>query len=279
MVNGLFISIFKYLFCGKNIIYLNQKLSFKMKLYHKILPLAIVLIASACQKTETLEEDKVEVNLFSQSDSVSFYVNGKHYSTEPNSGLDEFGFRNAGANLRLSDTKGKWTYEGAGKDLYWVGAPDSIQYSTGYKSYFAGGSIEFHYVKNFKEIELVEDNNMLVPRNDKIFYKVGKYDYAMDFKRRNWDEGVAIELFLKDIGERTTFSTLANRFETQLNATSQNDSKFEILKVEEIKESKLVIIEGKFEANLFDYNEQKMVRITDGYFRRKVYKSGNRSTY
>lgn len=250
-----------------------------MKLYHNFLPLAIVLIASACQKTETIEENKVEIDLYSQSDSVSFYVNGKHYTTEENSSIDEFGFRNAGAKLRLSDTKGKWTYEGAGRNLYWVGAPDSIQYSTNYTNHFEEGSIGFHFVKNYKEIELVDDNNTLVPRKDKIFYKVGKYDYAVDFKRRNWDEGVAIELLLKDEGGRSTFSKLSNRFETHLNATSQNDSKFEILKVEEIKGTKLVMIEGKFEANLFDDQEQKMVRVTDGYFRSKVYRSGNRSTY
>ncbi|MCW2258771.1 MULTISPECIES: hypothetical protein [Sphingobacterium] len=250
-----------------------------MNRYYKLLPLAIILLASACQKTETLEENKVEVDLYSKSDSVSFYVNGKHYTTEVDSDIEKYGYRNGGANLRLSDTKGKWTYGSAGKDLYWVGAPDSIQYSTSYTNYFPGGSIEFNYVKNYKEIELVEDSNTLVPRKDKIFYKVGKYDYAMDFKRRNWDEGVAIELSLKDLGGLTSFSTLANRFETQLNATSQNDSKFEILKVEEIKGTKLVIIEGKFEVNLFDDQEQKVVRVTDGYFRSKVYRSGNRSTY
>lgn len=250
-----------------------------MKRYFKLLPFAIILIVSACQKTEQLEESKIEENLYSKSDSVSFYINGKHYSTEVNSDIEEFGFRNGGANLRLSDTKGKWTYTAAGKDRYWVGEPNLIQYSTNYKNYFEEGSIEFHYVKNFKEIELEEDGNSLAPSKNKIFYKVGKYDYAVDFKRRNWDEGIAIELFLNNIGERSSFSKLHNRYETKLNATSQSDSKFEITKVEEIKGTKLVMIEGKFEANLFDDEEQNMVRITDGYFRSKVYKSGNRFNY
>jgi hypothetical protein len=58
-----------------------------------------------------------------------------------------------------------------------------------------------------------------------------------------------------------------------LGPESQRDSKFKVLKIEEIKGTDFIRIEAVFEGNLFDKNEQP-VKITNGFLRLTVLKYG-----
>lgn len=247
-----------------------------------LLPLLVVLLATACKKDEVFVEPEIPVvkEHGFLTDSISFTLEGKRYTNElaePQS-LFPRGASNRGTNMRLSTVEGDWYLSSGGK--YWVGAPDSVQYGSFSTTRLNqdAGEIEVEFVKNLRRSNLLYIGAFYYPRFENNYYTAGDYKYALDFGREGKDEGVAIRLSLSTLGKLTSYSPNYLFQESKLTAESQLNSTFKVLKVEEIKGTDYVIIEARFEVNLFDEKENP-VKITEGYFRISALKCGNRSSH
>lgn len=251
-----------------------------MKRYTILLPFIALLFAASCKETEPIITDMVELEEARPvylPDSVSFKVDGKTYTTDNKGAISSLGFGNSGINYRLSDTLAEW-YSTAG-NRYWIGAADSVQYTSMYKKQLDGGNIGFTYIKNYRKSDTMKDW-MYLPKKDIGFYHLGKYNYALDFQRNNQQEGVAIEVRIDNvIFSGTSYTTKTLNQESTFSKIAQDDANFEILKIVDLKGTDFVRIEGKFEVNIFDSSEKKVLRITDGYFRSNVLKYGNRDSF
>ncbi|GEM_PF-1334323 len=269
------------LWVEKNVMFEFLKLN--MNKYYFLLPIVAILLTSSCEKTEAVvtPEIIVEAKPAMLLDSISFVLNGKQYGfTSDDYIAVGSGHGNEGVNLRLSDTSANWSHSGP-DHRYWIGAPDSVQYYSVSNYSFGDRDItaRFYFIKNNRISEMLKSGGMYYPRKSALFYQERDYNYAVDFGRRGKQEGVALRMGVKGVGFGSTFSSKTMNQESKLTAESQLDSKFKILKVEEIKDSNFVWIEGTFDANLFNDNEEKSFRVTGGYFRIRVLKYGNGFTY
>jgi len=243
-----------------------------MKKLHLILPVALVLLASSCKKNNAVTiPELVATKKHFASDSSSFTINGKSYSSGPNGSISR-GTGNRGTNMKLSTKDGDWSISN-GHD-YWVGAVDSVQFYRFYENYLdnAQGSITFSFIKNYKRSSLEGGGFWYTPKIGTEVITLGDQNYALDFEREGKDEGIAIKLHLN--GQTlTSYSPLFIRIPSSLGQESHRDSKFKILKIEDIKDTEFMRIEAVFEGNLFDKNE-KPIKITDGFLRLTVLKKG-----
>lgn len=243
-----------------------------MKKLQLILPVALVLLASSCKKNNAVTiPELVAAKKHFAPDSSSFIINGKSYSSGPNGSFSR-GSGNRGTNLKLSTKDGEWSISN-GRD-YWVGAADSVQFYRFYENYLdnAQGSITFSFLKNYKRSSLDGGGSWYTPKIGTEVITLGDQHYALDFEREGKDEGIAIKLYLK--GQTlTSYSPLRIRIPSSLSVESHRDSKFKILKIEDLKGTDFMRIEAVFEGNLFDENE-KPVKITNGFLRLTVLKYG-----
>ena len=113
---------------------------------------------------------------------------------------------------------------------------------------------------------------MYAPKIETEVITLGDQHYALDYEREGKDEGIAISLNLNGLN-LTSYSPLRIRIPSSLSAESHRDSKFKILKIEDLKGTDFMRIEAVFEGNLFDENE-KSVKITNGFLRLTVLKYG-----
>lgn len=248
-----------------------------MKKSNLLLPLITLILAGSCNETEPIISEMIdleEAKTVFISDSVSFVMKGKRYTSNPNLQHRNRSFGNQGVNLRLSDTMTQW-YHTAPNGQYWIGAPDSVQYHMTHKIYMEEGQFKLTFIANRRKAEMSQLGTMYFPRKYETFYQLGDYSYAVDFNRFGTQEGVAISLFIYDVGRGATFSDKSPNEKSNLTAASQGDSKFKITKITEIKGTNDVRVEGTFETNLFDKSESKAVRVTEGYFRSTLFKSGS----
>lgn len=252
-------------------------LKFRMRRYFIFLPFMAFLLINACKETEVVSEIiEEEAKTVLLRDSISFDLNGKHYGFTSEYQNGSIGYGNQGVNLRLSDTIATW-YHAAGNQ-YWIGDRDSVQYFS-YNKYASKNSdihMNFYFVKNNKKSKMLHVGPMYYPLKNELFYQVGDLNYAVDFGRKGQQEGIALSLLVNQIDGGLTYSDKGMNQVSVLTTESQLGSKFKIEKVEEIKETDFVWIEGTFESNLYNVHEEKTFRVTDGYFRLKVYKYGNR---
>ncbi|NRF39331.1 hypothetical protein [Pedobacter foliorum] len=248
-----------------------------MKNLRFLMPLVAVLLVSSCKKKDTVaapeppEEIKKSPFL---PDSTSFTINGKRYTNALITPGTSRGYGNSGVNLQFGNTNGEWSI-GSG-DGYWVGEVDSVQYSSISKTKLEHdeGAITVSFIKKYKKVNISKLGSMYYPKVGDNFFTLGDYPYAVDYERTGKDEGVAINLFLNS-HTLTSYSQLSISTPSQLTAKSHSNSKFKILKIEEIKGTDFIILEAAFEATLFDKNENG-VKVTDGFFRITTPKHGER---
>lgn len=251
---------------------LHTQIHQQMKKLQLILPVALVLLASSCKKNNgiTIPEPEVTKKHFA-TDSTSFIINGKRYISGSNASASR-GASNRGTNMKLSKTNGDWSISN-GND-YWVGAIDSVQYIKFYETSLDEnfGSIKFSFIKNYKRTSLVKNTLLYAPKIETEVITLGDQNYALDYEREGKDEGIAITLSIKT-QNFTSYSPLFIRIPSSLGVESHRDSKFKILKIEDVKGTDFMRIEAVFEGNLFDENE-KPVKITDGFLRLTTLKHG-----
>lgn len=251
---------------------LHTQIHKQMKKLQLILPVALVLLASSCKKNNAVTiPELVATKKHFAPDSSSFTVNGKTYSFGPYGSLSR-GTGNRGTNMKLSTKNGDWSISN-GRD-YWVGAADSVQFYKSYENSLdnAQGSIRFSFIKNYKRASLVYNGILYAPKIESEVITLGDQNYALDYERQGKDEGIAINLSLKELN-LTSYSPLRIQIPSSLGVESHRDSKFKILKIEDVKDTDFMRIEAVFEGNLFDKNE-KPVKITNGFLRLTVLKYG-----
>ena len=248
-----------------------------MKNLYFLLFLAIILVASSCKKDSPVAPKNTGPRKVTEAvnDSVSFVVDGKFYANPSDYTPFSFAFGNKGTDLKLSSTPGDWFLSG-NNNMYWVGAADSVQYFSGFKTLLNNNSagIEFSFIKNYRRANILYSGSFYVPNTYENFYALGDNKYAVDFGREGKEQGVAISL---GTGGKslTSFSQLWISDASTLTAESQQNSSFKITKIEAVKGTNNIIIEATFEANLFDKDE-KPVKITNGFLRFTTLKYGNR---
>ena len=159
--------------------------------------------------------------------------------------------------------------------LYWYGPIDSTLYSAHYGLNSWGGSssgkksadIEFIFTKQYKNDQLRKDIHLFVPANNSDLLKVGKQGFAVDWAQEAAFEGVAMEVHIS--GVQGLLSTYIPEFSdwrpTNLTKSIQNNSVFEINKVEKL-DNGMYVVEAMFEMNLYD-QEDKLYRLENGFLR------------
>jgi hypothetical protein len=237
----------------------------------------VVLLATACKKDEVIVEPEIpELEIKYPGDSTSFTIAGKHYANELGTPTRSHGASNRGTNMKRSAKEGDWSWNLGGE--YWVGAADSVQYSSFSKTTLDNdeGSVTFEFAKIYQRNSILYIGGFYLPRTEENYYTIGDYKYAVDFKREGKNEGVAIEISLRKLGLLTSYSQLLLTRKSSLTADSHRNSRFKIVKITEEKTTDYIVLEATFEADLFDEKENA-VKVTDGYIRIRVLKFGYRS--
>lgn len=234
--------------------------------------LAIALISIvACKKSNTeAAPDPVEKKVTSYKDSVSFTINEKQYILN---NKYSNGTGNQPINITPSSTVikgGKLAYETGG--YYWYGAKDSTLYSVSriIASSQNGDFFKILFTKKFNDSQLQSNNLMLTPKDYYDIFKLGKQSFAADLEKENTMDGISISFLGNDMKENVStnipgFSILVR---SGLKKDIQNNSNFEITKIEKLKDN-YYLIEAKFEVNLFDINE-KLYRLKGGFLRMSI---------
>jgi hypothetical protein len=245
-----------------------------MKNIYILLPLLIVLLISACKKNEVIVEPEIpELEIKYPGDSISFTIAGKHYTNEPVNPRLTGGYSNRGTNIKRSAIDGDWAWYLGGE--YWVGASDSVQYSSFSKTNLKNdeGNVTFEFAKVYPRNAMLYIGGFYLPRTEENYYKIGDYKYAVDFGREGKNEGVAIAISLKKSGLLTSYSQYLLNKKSRLTADSHLNSRFKIVNITEEKATDYIILEAEFEADLFDEKEVS-IKVTHGYVRLRVLKFG-----
>lgn len=234
------------------------------KLYSLIFIILICLFS--CKKSNNeITPDIVQEKAISYPDSISFVMNEKEYIFN-----EKYiaGMGNQPINIKPSAKVikgGKLAYETGG--YYWYGEQDSTLYSRFYnfsskpnRNYF-----KISFTKKFKDSQLHTGAVLLHPENDLDIFKVGKASFAVDLEKENTMDGISIDFYEQDINKvlSTKIPGSSILVRSALKNDIQNNSSFEITKVEKLKNT-LYLIRAKFEANLF-YNDAKLYRIKNGF--------------
>ena len=238
--------------------------------HYAVLALASISLASCKKNSIEILPEPVPVKVKAYQDSLSFVINEKQYIFN-----DKYtaGIGNQAINIKPSSTlnkEGKLAYQTGG--YYWYGEKDSTLYSVfyGLKTAQLADRFEILFTKKFKDTQLQSNHPVLVPKDHAGIFKLGKLPFAVDLGKENTMDGISIDLSLSAINEPlgTSIPGFSILVRSGLTKDIQNNSSFEITKVEELKDG-LYIIEAKFEVNLFDSNE-KLYRLKNGFLRLKT---------
>lgn len=232
--------------------------------------LSLLVILASCKKDpsqlvpELLPEPTPELLDASGPGRVSLIVNGTLFTNfNPEDKGMSFSKKrgNSGANLKETTKESKWTVMSNGK--YWAGHSDSLQYFKSFETSLgsSGASIEIFFIKKYAKKDMLTSFDFYYPKTDSDLYKITDPKFALDFQRENDQEGVAIEVYLPNLGTLTSFSPIMLGKKSSLTAESHRNSTFKIRRAERVKDSKIIEIELDFEGDLFDKNEQA-VRVT-----------------
>ncbi|GAA4320855.1 hypothetical protein GCM10023149_20350 [Mucilaginibacter gynuensis] len=240
-----------------------------MKNLNRYAALIIVLLfLFSCKKDnhETIA-DPVPEKVINYQDSISFSINDKQYTFDDKY---SYGIGNQPINIKRSATvinNGKLAYETGG--YYWYGVQDSTLYSVVYKvlSRQAANTFSIDFTKKFADKTLQGGIHLLYPKSNLEVFKLGKQSFAVDLDKENTLEGISINLAGADINKSLStdvpgFSILIR---SDLKNDIQNNSTFEITKIEQLKDN-IYAIEAKFEVNLFDI-DAKQYRLKNGFMR------------
>lgn len=235
----------------------------------------MLCILLSCKKTSPVESKLIPTQV--AKDSISFSINGINYSFN---NTNSIGIRNSQINIKAFNDSipGRdYAYKTAGK--FWYGNPDSTMYSStfGMRSNINQEAIlEMYFNKKYKTTELFKSFQQMIPKNQSDIFKPGKQSFAIDFEKENTREGVVLLLYTKGISLSSTkpgFSIYLQSHKMDI----QNNSSFEILKVEHIKDDRY-LLEAIFSMNLFDKDE-KLYRVEKGFMRKNINMAHNMASF
>ncbi len=235
--------------------------------YYFIFAFLIALCSCKKQQKEVVPAPAASVtkNPVSYSDSISFsigsqlYVFGSRYKA---------GISNRAIDVKPSPTKipgGKLAEETGG--FYWYGVPDSTLYSVfyGFPSVVSGNELDVSFTKRYKDGVLTRQGALLVADNHLDIIKKGKQSFAVDYDKENTMDGIVIELYKQGKFLTTAIPGSSILVRSNLKNDIQNNSSFEITKVEQIQDDRYVV-EARFDVNLFD-EDAKLYRAANGFLR------------
>ncbi|EOR94238.1 hypothetical protein ADIARSV_2589 [Arcticibacter svalbardensis MN12-7] len=238
----------------------------------------LLCILLSCKKTSPVESIEPEpISSQIAKDSISFSINGINYSFN-NTNL--IGIGNSQINIKAFNDAipGRdYAYKTAGK--LWYGNPDSTMYSSifGMRSSINQEAIlKIYFNKKYKTTELVESIQQMIPKNQSDIFKPGIQSFAIDFEKENTREGVVLSLYTQGISLSSTkpgFSIYLQSHKMDI----QDNSSFEFLKVEHIKDDKY-LLEAVFSMNLFDQDE-KLYRVEKGFMRKNINMAHNMASF
>lgn len=232
-----------------------------LSLYHLIF---VLLFITACNK----KNDPTASVEKAFRDSLSFEINGKAYSYN---GRFLVGSGNRQINLKPYDSmlEGRRLARGF-NGHYWYGAVDSILYEARFESQTSleSGQVNVIFTKQFKTDQLKKNIFLFVPTDNKTVIKAGQVPFAVDYEQENTTEGVVVEANLNDIAKSLTsyIPTEEAVRVKKLKKDLQNNSSFEIIRLQKLSDSEKYLVEARFELNLYD-DTAKMYRLEKGFMR------------
>lgn len=208
-------------------------------------------------------------NTINYRDSISFMIGEHQYVFYQKNSV---GISNRPFNVKRSATAiqgGKLAYQTGG--TYWYGAPDSTLYAViyGFPSSSLGNNLELSFTKKYNDSELEQGPVYLQAKSHLDIFKIGELPFAVDYDKENTMDGMVIELNSKGKILSTKVPGFSILIRSALNNDIQNNSNFEITKIEHLKEDKY-LIEAKFNANIFD-GDENLYRIKNGFLRLTTY--------
>ncbi|RYY34029.1 MAG: hypothetical protein EOP46_14745 [Sphingobacteriaceae bacterium] len=202
-------------------------------------------------------------------DSISFTIQEEKYVF---SNIKTAGVGNLAMNIKpFKEVKdiGKLAYETGG--YYWYGEPDSTLYSLFFEmlsdDYNNRLSVSFN--KKFKDSDLQKGTSLRKLTNNIIMFEPGKLPYAVDIEKENTLEGICIDFSGRrlNLNASTRVPGFSILVRSDLDNNIQSNSTFEITSLKHVRDE-IYIIEAKFEANLFD-EQENAYRLKNGYMRIK----------
>lgn len=229
--------------------------------------LVCFLVFTACKKNTA---DVAPGDEQAYADSVSFSIDGKSYIfSEQNTA----GIGNRQINIKPSITlinDQEWEYNTGG--FYWYGEKDSLLYDTfyGFTSEDSKNRINISFSRKYHKNALQKVFPVLAPEDNSEIFKVGVQPFAVDLNLENTMDGISIEVKTQELATQLSsyIPAFSIMIRTDLSKNIQNNSRFEITKVQKLDE-KFHLIEGRFEVNLFD-GTGKLYRLEKGFFRLKT---------
>lgn len=250
-------------------------MKFLSNYYIQILLLCILLSCKKTSPVESIEPEPISSKI--AKDSISFSINEINYSFN---NTNSIGIGNSQINIKAFNDAipGRdYAYKTAGK--FWYGDTDSTMYYSifGMRSNINQEAIlKIHFNKKYKTTELVKSFQQLIPKNQSDIFKPGKQSFAIDFEKENTREGVVLSLYTQGVFLSSTkpgFSIYLQSHKMDI----QDNSSFEILKVEHIKDDKY-LLEAVFSMNLFDQDE-KLYRVEKGFMRKNINMAHNMASF
>ncbi|WP_158826346.1 hypothetical protein [Mucilaginibacter lacusdianchii] len=226
--------------------------------------LIVVAALQSCKKDNGQQAEPpapVSEKAIVYTDSITFSLNNKIYAFDQRFTT---GVGNQPVNIKKSASViegGKLAYETGG--YHWYGVPDSTLYSVSYGFMLKETSkrLSIYFNKKYNDKELQKEGLLLKPKSNLEIFKVGNIPFAVDLDKENTMDGVAIDF--DNLTTKIPGATILVR--SSLSTSIQNNSSFQITKVEKLKDS-IYLIEAKFEANLYDENAQ-LYRLKNGFMR------------
>lgn len=230
-----------------------------------LLPLYACLVlftASSCKK-EHITTVTTTGATPAIKDSVSFKLNGKVYT-----GNDIFSEE---AGNRQPDLKLDSIDKNNGH--YYSGQKDSVLFDRKYSFWVGEGSqnVSFRFIKKYAASQMIKGIGILLPATDADLFKLGSYNYSLDFDRFNTQQGIAIEALTQMDGSLYSYIEAPRPQTTIIKPDAQNGSSFEITSYKTVPGD--AIIEARFNATVFNEKELPQ-KIENGYLRIHIYQIG-----
>jgi hypothetical protein len=230
-----------------------------MKKLKPLLFLCLLSVFAACKKdAATPQPFTPEQEEKAVTDSGSYTVNGKTYTLNS---VGNFSVTNTDASLKIDSVVDHVNY-------YISGNKDSVFFARTYgiANYKDEGYMEISFFKKYSKTETHKDGTGLLykPNDPTDLFKVGKYNFQVDYTRANANNGVAVSIYKNG----RSFITRSLAENTTINQESQNASHFEIISLKHLKYG-AYLLEAKFNAVVFD-GEEKPHQVTNGYIRMTI---------
>lgn len=224
--------------------------------FKNLLGLSLALLSlAACKKDNPKVESPIEKPPGREliRDSASYTLDGKLYTVAKYW---------SGSNVSNRQSNAK--VDSIVNHAYYIsGDKDSLMYSKTYTLYDDVQTFAFTFIQKYNK-NVMTKGFLYEPADIRSFYAVGTRNYAVDYGRKNSQNGVGIAV-RNEQGYFKTYGSEDFHLPPTLSDDVHKDSKFEIISIKKSKTG-LYILEAKFNAALFD-SENRSIKLNNGYLR------------